>query len=114
MVGSLLSYKLVKKKKWDLDIQGGGTFSFTTDQSGHTIGGPKINTIVDISTTEYISKQNFLYHFSPSFTLKMSNALGISLAPHYYFDHNSNIKGQSYTEQRNSLGITAGIKYSIL
>jgi hypothetical protein len=113
MLGPTLGYKIINKKTWDLDLLGGVLFSFTIDQSGQIITGEKIDTITDVKSTPYISKENFLYHFSPTITFKASKIVGISIAPHYYFDHNSNVINQSYTEQRNSLGASLGIKFSL-
>ena len=112
MIGPSLGFKIIEKRKWDFDIYSGVLFSFTTHQTGETVGGERINEVINLNNTPLISKENFLYHLAPTLTYKMNNSFGISFTAHYYFDNNSNVtKQQSYTEQRNTLGLTFGIKY---
>jgi hypothetical protein len=114
MVGPSIGYKIMQRKLWDLDFNGGVLFSFTTAQSGKTIGGDGISTLIDLGKTALIARNNFLYHLAPALTYKVKDSLGVSLILHYYFDNNSNVtKQQPYTEQRNSLGFSIGIKYSL-
>lgn len=112
MLGPTLGYKIIQKKRFDVDLMAGVLFSFTQKQTGITMGGDSVLQVLDISKTKLIANKNFLYHFSPILTYKLSQKVGILMELHYYFDHYSNVnKKQSYTEQRNTIGLSLGFKY---
>ena len=114
MAGPCISYKVLNKSKWDIDFYTGFLFSLTTKQKGQTIGGERINEIVNINSEKIISRNNLLYHAAPSVTYNVSTLVGMIVTLHYYFDIDSNIsKQESYTEQRNTIGFSVGIKYRL-
>jgi len=112
MVGPSLSYKILRKLKWEIDLFTGVLFSFTTKQNGQTMGGDYIAKIVNLQTDKLIAPSNILYHFAPALTYKLDSNISLTLIAHYYFDIDSNVsKTQSYTEQRNTAGLSIGLKY---
>jgi hypothetical protein len=114
MVGPSISYKIIRKSKWEIDLYSSVLFSFTTKQTGETIGGASIDKIVNINTDKIISERNILYHFAPVISYNINTTVSLSIIAHYYFDLNSNIsQSQNYTEQRNTIGVSFGIKYRL-
>lgn len=112
MVGPSVSYKILQKSKWDIDLYSSLLFSFTSKQRGETIGGKYIDKIIDINTEKLIAKTTILYHFAPALTYKLNTSTSVGLITHYYVDLNSNIStNKNYSEYRNSIGLSLAGKY---